>query len=420
MSDDNLRSNINIQDSADSVVQTAQQGNVIEAHRLWSEFHATEPLAVREAYDRLIALQINEANIENYQQLDPNMRTQLSFSKDSPRIPSEDEMSALTNDQKFDVYNGITRLRGNASAVNALDDNDRVILGLRNENQTTANAGRGVYDDRIIVLWQDNDGAKHIEEFNRATTEPTAQYDAHYRNDTSIKSRAPSGVDINADGTLDMGRLRDDNTITMRATTHARPGGQGDNFSLRPTNEFIRDHGTGLVERDVNGDGWFDSQDIGGIVDLNNTFKIHAGSRNSTDSAGCQTIHRDDYDRFITAVNPEGSIQTEWQYVLSSTAEISHVDRVLDNTEREEVISPLSLNTGNETVDLLLANLENSKDNPFGFNLDVMMTVAETKEGKEFTDNLNQGVEEVKIAEASLKVEQNLQVKNKESGIEIG
>lgn len=452
MENNNLRSNSNVQASANAVVEAIQHGDLIEAQRLWTNFHETEPLTIREAYDRLISIQVDENN--NYQQLDSNMRSQLELSREAPRIPSESEMSALTNDQKFDVYNGITRLRGNASAESALDDNDRVILGLRNENQTTDNAGRGVYDDRIIVLWQESNGTKHIEEFNRATTEPTAQYDAHYRNDANITSRASDGEDINNDNILDMGRLRSDNTFTMGAATHARPGGRGDNFSLRPTNDFVRDHGDGLVERDTNGDGWFNSQDVNGITDLNNTFKIHAGSRNSTDSAGCQTIHRDDYDRFITAVNPPESTQNQWQYVLSSTEETSHIERVREQSQNIEEIEtvPLSLNTGseavdllldnlekskinesilenipvvtgNETVDLLLANLESSKDNPRGFDLNVMLATAETQEGKVFTELVDKGVEEMKIAaEASLKLEleQNTRSKSKSSGIGIG
>ena len=51
---------------------------------------------------------------------------------------------------------------------------------------------------------------------------------------------------------------------------------------------------------------------------MNETFKIHSGSRSNTDSAGCQTIHPDHYLAFIGAVTSSRQ-QTRWQYVLTST-----------------------------------------------------------------------------------------------------
>ena len=73
-----------------------------------------------------------------------------------------------------------------------------------------------------------------------------------------------------------------------------------------------------MVQRDTNADGYFTAGDPRGTQDLNPTFKIHSGSRRNTDSAGCQTIHPDDYRAFIDAAqsNPR---QTRWQYVLTST-----------------------------------------------------------------------------------------------------
>jgi hypothetical protein len=35
------------------------------------------------------------------------------------------------------------------------------------------------FDDRIAVISRDADGTVHVEEFNRVTTEPSAQYDAN-------------------------------------------------------------------------------------------------------------------------------------------------------------------------------------------------------------------------------------------------
>jgi hypothetical protein len=104
---------------------------------------------------------------------------------------------------------------------------------------------------------------------------------------------------VNGDGVRDLGRLTEGST-EMQATTHPRRG-LADEFSLRPTAAAIA-AGSRRIERDSNGDGWFDSRDTHGVQDLNRTFKMHRGSRENTDSAGCQTIHTVDYDDFLRVV----------------------------------------------------------------------------------------------------------------------
>jgi hypothetical protein len=107
-------------------------------------------------------------------------------------------------------------------------------------------------------------------------------------------------------------------SFEMLRTTHSARGDVND-YSLRPTPEQVREpRSNNLVQRDTNADGWFTQNDIEGVQQLNNSFKIHAGSPYNTDSAGCQTIHPAEYDGFIAAVeaNPQ---QTRWQYVLTST-----------------------------------------------------------------------------------------------------
>jgi hypothetical protein len=103
----------------------------------------------------------------------------------------------------------------------------------------------------------------------------------------------------------------------MRATTHPR-NGHPDEFALRPSQDAIT-AGAGRVERDSNGDGWFDARDTQGVQDLNDTFKIHRGSRSNTDSAGCQTIGGGEYDDFVSTVRGTPG-QNRWQYVLTSVA----------------------------------------------------------------------------------------------------
>jgi hypothetical protein len=212
--------------------------------------------------------------------------------------------------------------RGNTAAQDALSTNDRVILGMRNEDRSTVNNGRGEYDDRLVVLWKDADGSRHAREFNHATTEPTAQYDAHSKTnprspgfgDVTAKTKT-EGEDVNQDQVRDLGRLAE-GTTEMAQTTH--PFGKTTEFALRPTNEAVR-QGQNQVERDSSGDGWFDSRDVNGVQDLNNTFKIHRGSSANTDSAGCQTIGGGEYNQFVTTVRGTPG-QASWQYVLTSTA----------------------------------------------------------------------------------------------------
>jgi len=213
--------------------------------------------------------------------------------------------------------------RGNTAANEAMATQDRVVLGLRDENRTTEARGRGVYDDRIVVLWKDAQGQGHVREFNQATTEPTAQYDGHAKTtprSPGFGNVAPrtktEGEDVNGDRVKDLGRLGE-GTTEMRATTHPRHG-HADEFALRPSQDAVT-AGAGRVERDSNGDGWFDARDTQGVQDLNDTFKIHRGSRANTDSAGCQTIGGGEYDDFVATVRGTPG-QNRWQYVLTSVA----------------------------------------------------------------------------------------------------
>ncbi len=246
------------------------------------------------------------------------------------------ELQNLTDTQRHDVYASIVATRGNDAARNALTNGDRVILGLRQEDSTlatgqTGNAhlpraddpatrtvdesqrGTGIYNDRLVVLWENADGTRGVHETLRASTEPTAQYDAHYASNRSVPYRRAEGEDVNRDRTSDMGRLAP-GTIEMKEATHGDDG----HDAFRPTRNAVA-AGADMVQRDTNGDGRFDGADVNGVQDLNDTFKIHRGSRNNTDSAGCQTIHPDEYRPFVDAVSRNAGDNPTWQYVLTNT-----------------------------------------------------------------------------------------------------
>lgn len=283
-----------------------------------------QPQAVQDALDRMVSTRLQGS-------LDPSPSPGLQSMYASPaeigstirRIneagshpPSMPDTANLSDQQKYDVYSSIVETRGTQASHDALEAGDRVILGLRNETNTLANKGQGVYDDRLVVLARDTDGTMHVQEFNRTSTEPTAQYDGNQSANPDVTFRRSEGDDITGDGVPELGRLAQ-GTTELIETTHANPRSAGTSFSLRPSAAAVAD-GAGRVERDANHDGLFNADDVNGVVDLNNTFKIHSGSRTNTDSAGCTTLHPDDFGSFRSAVKADAS-QTRWQYVLTTT-----------------------------------------------------------------------------------------------------
>ncbi len=224
----------------------------------------------------------------------------------------------MNRQSDFERFAAIVESKGDAKARSALARGERVILGLRVENNTYAAAddpatrrnesrdATGIYNDRMVVLWRDGEGLGHARVFGRANTEPTAQYDKHAVGRIP-HSRKVMGRDADGDGILDAGRLSDG---TVEMGRHVYQGA----FALRPTQGAVT-RGAGRIQRDSNGDGWFTGSDLKGSDDLDRSFLIHRGSRRNTDSAGCQTVHRDDYSEFVRTVKGDGS-QVRWQYVL--------------------------------------------------------------------------------------------------------
>ncbi|WJI17320.1 hypothetical protein MWN52_08815 [Pseudoxanthomonas winnipegensis] len=323
---------MDISASADEVVALLQQGQARQAAARLTELRQDQATVVQESLDRYVAARAREqlndlrhpgaAAAADSATVRP-MLDSLAEADRPPRMPARDETSALSQAQQHDVYGSIVAVRGDSAARDAMSTTDRVILGLRREDRTTEKNGQGVYNDRIVVLWTDDHGGKHAREYNDATTEPTAQYDGHAKTIPAspgfgnVTTRTKTeGDDVNGDRVRDMGRLAD-GTTEMRATTHPYRG-HPDEFALRPSSAALT-AGANRVERDSNGDGWFDARDTHGVQDLNDTFKIHRGSSRNTDSAGCQTIGGGRYDDFVQTVRATPG-QDRWQYVLTSVA----------------------------------------------------------------------------------------------------
>ncbi len=344
-----------IRSSADRISALIDSNRGNEALALLHQIRNEKPLIVQETLDRYVGANsfFALARLSESGGLDNDPSTalileRLQLASAAPRMPGpiqgglNTETQSLSQPQIFDIYESMVLARGGPEARIALNENERVILGMRQENSTTESpgqrqTGRGVYNDAFVVLWKDEDGTRHAHQSNRGNTEPTAQYDHHAGSNGRrsfnaggqerrvltptpamvevVSPRRIEGSDVNGDGLWDMGRLSEGAYEFLR-TTHPTPRGPA-HTALRPTPEAVA-NGRGRVERDTNGDGWFTRADINGTQDLNNSFKFHQGSLNSTDSAGCQTLHPSDYPAFIRAVtaNPH---QTRWQYVLTST-----------------------------------------------------------------------------------------------------
>lgn len=258
----------------------------------------------------------------------------------------------LTEAGKFDYF-AQWCAKGGVDAA-ALPLEHRVVLGMRVTTKTTASsthqvAGRGIYDDLLVVLWreQDKDGniRKRVRQFI-GNTEPSAQYVKAMVNKvnedglTIHDRREYSGGDSNGDGKNEAGRLPDGRYIYERAWKK--------NFG----GDILRPRASILVERDTNHDGLFDTADAKLVSDYKasliksgypepqaqaiidrgrdslRTIYFHRGGQlvkdrsgkiiaQNTGSAGCQTMPPATFARFWEALgNQRESGQTTFEYVL--------------------------------------------------------------------------------------------------------
>lgn len=214
---------------------------------------------------------------------------------------------------------GVIEERASATAREALRRGQFVLLALRKPTSTLANKGRGVYDDIVAVL--NGRGGRQGARLFPACTEPGAQYSARAAT-TSAGARVDAryakvvykkteGADWNQDGIADLGRLSEGTYFFNEKT---------DGFLHNRAFEANADQ---TVERDINGDGFFDEADGDRRFDSRNAGRslyIHIGGRSNgaqvnTWSAGCQTIPGDVYADFLATLGPRAT----FFYVLVNT-----------------------------------------------------------------------------------------------------
>jgi hypothetical protein len=255
------------------------------------------------------------------------------------------DTDGLTEEQKYDRYAAYAQGRG--LDVANLPMNHRAIIGFRREtptdaDSTTTQAGTGVFDDRIVVIWKtqgpNNTEVKHVREF-QANTEPSAQYDQNLRGQQRpgrlpvARRPVAQGEDLDGNGSLDLGRLGDG------LYTYERGHPRGPSTPPLTGNHILRPTASIVVERDVNHDGRFTGddmdiafqsiqprverkmrerglselealreahQELRAALDAGDSILFHAGSRierdprtgqitrQNTFSAGCQTFPTSD------------------------------------------------------------------------------------------------------------------------------
>ncbi len=198
--------------------------------------------------------------------------------------------SGMSEAEKYELFAAYFARFG--VKLSEMEGDRRTILGLRVTSSTKVKQGQGEYNDRIVVTWQSADGNKHTHEFT-GNTEPSARYEGK------------KGSDANRDGKRDLGCLPD-GLYFFEKSRSAKFGNV-----LRPVKDIF-------VVRDVDHDGDFDAKDkaasVEALLSSGRSILFHAGGREITGSAGCQTMHPDVFKSFWNALGN----QTRFQYVMAT------------------------------------------------------------------------------------------------------
>lgn len=207
------------------------------------------------------------------------------------------DTSDMEEPEKFAAYR---ELIGNLVVHEELDAGLRVIVGLRVTTPSTANEGRGIYDDRFVVLQRTKTGESALEFAGNA--DPSGWYE-DVGGGLTAAGRPAVGADADGDGRLDLGRIP--------AGCYRYRKSQSSKFG-----DVLRSAGPIHAERDTNHDGVFDSNDrvdpapAGGLYVTD--FLFHPGLEDRTGSAGCQTMTPNVFTAFWQALGD----QEEFWYVL--------------------------------------------------------------------------------------------------------
>ncbi|MGW4634768.1 WXG100 family type VII secretion target [Nocardia sp. NPDC004415] len=192
------------------------------------------------------------------------------------QAPGQTSRAQKDIDAKYDYYKAMIERNGGTFDSGADQKN---LLAIRKETNTAANGGNGVYDDKAVLLWVDEQGIKHVSEY-KANTDPTNRY----LNDENATE------DVNGDGVKELGRLPAGSYEFEHRWDRDKHGSVGDgNIFGMPVGVEAE------AEYDTNRDGLFNdnARGVGG-----QTMNWHCGREGDVASAGCQTMPPEDWSRF--------------------------------------------------------------------------------------------------------------------------
>jgi hypothetical protein len=299
----------------------------------WLTLHKQVPAAYHKTLHRCInwALRSFSPGVERSLHQSPKIASALWLAK-IDRSDLRVTPYSLSRLLVYHYYASIADTFGDISVKSALDGGQIVLLGLRTSSSTLANKGQGSYDDSITVI--KGTGFTRETATFPACTEPGAQYsqraalkpggkkgervDSRY---TAVKHRKNDGVDVNADGILDAGRLVE-GTYQYAEKPNGHLGARAFQVGARVQQgkkSLFRVGATQVAERDTDGDGLFSANDPSRIdpTGAATTMYIHQGGEEkngvgNTWSAGCQTIPKNRYTAFLRQV----PVNSTFYYVL--------------------------------------------------------------------------------------------------------
>jgi hypothetical protein len=270
----------------------------------------------------------------------------------TPQLP---DTKGFSETRIYDTYAKFVQDHGTKQAKDALASGSQVIVGLRVDANTRENRGRGIYHDRMALIWTETSPRpaggptlvptrfpapvaspiKHGLDFT-ANTQPSAQYEDPGEEWKEVKSKKNGktirlriikkiigpdgkevltkpeskweGEDVKHDGRKALGELVP-GTYMFHTTKKLFVGAK-----------YLSGSNDQAVYRDVNHDGTFTDADIwhtneGDTVIESGNFGvyIHRGGNNNTWSAGCQTLPPDEHKRLFANLS---SKQKDYYYVL--------------------------------------------------------------------------------------------------------
>jgi hypothetical protein len=185
-------------------------------------------------------------------------------------------MGQVKIDAEYEYYKSLIQRNG---GIFDAEYEKKNLVAIRHETKTDANGGNGLYDDTAVLLWVDSHGLKHVSKY-RANTEPTTNY---LDNPDELR-------DANGDGQLELGRLPAGSYHYVHNWFRNKSDTVGDG------NIFQMPEGAQAeAQYDTNHDGLFTENAWSGGGE---TMWWHSGREGDVASAGCQTMHPDDWDRF--------------------------------------------------------------------------------------------------------------------------